>query len=230
MPIEPTILAAAGSGLIAAIEQAGIAPRALLKEAGLGPDSLSDPSARVSLRGFVRLLELAAARTGDPCFGLHHGMTYHPSEAGVLGYAMLSAPTVGTALHNLVRFVRIQVDRAQIELDGGQAHALLGFRLLDSKITMRRQYNERIVAMIFNAIRIATGSRWFPDQVWFEHPAPQDDSEHRRLFRSPVRFGQASNQLIFERSLLDRPLKTADPQLFQALVPHNRDPLAGLLR
>ncbi|MDJ0610702.1 MAG: AraC family transcriptional regulator [Kiloniellales bacterium] len=219
MPLEPKILAAAGSGILAALERAGVPPAPLLNQAGLPPEAFRDPSNRIPLRRFVRLLELAARETGDPCFGLHHGAAYHLSEAGVLGYAMLSAPTVGAAAVNLTRFIRMQVDRLEVALEQDEAQARLGFRLTDAKITARRQYNERLLALAFNAFRDTTGTRWFPEAVCFEHEAPDDDSEHRRFFGAPLRFGQASNQLVFERGFLDRPLKTADPRLFQALVP-----------
>ena len=219
MPLEPKILAAAGSGILAALERAGVPPAPLLNQAGLPPEAFRDPSNRIPLRRFVRLLELAAQHTGDPCFGLHHGAAYHLSEAGVLGYAMLSAPTIGVAAVNLTRFIRMQVDRLEVALEQEGAQARLGFRLADSKITARRQYNERLLALAFNAFRDTTGTRWFPEAVCFEHEAPDDDSEHRRFFGAPLSFGQASNQLVFKRDFLDRPLKTADPRLFQALLP-----------
>ncbi len=228
MPLEPKIVAAAGSGILAALERAGVPPAPLLDQAGLTPEVFLDPSNRILLRRFVRLLELAAQETGDPCFGLHHGAAYHLSEAGVLGYAMLSAPTVGVAAVNLTRFIHMQVDRVEVALDQEGSRARLGFRLTDPRITARRQYNERLLALAFNAFRDTTGTRWFPEAVCFEHEAPDDVSEHRRLFGAPLRFGQGSNQLVFKRDFLDRPLRTADPRLFQALVPQIETILQGV--
>ena len=52
-----------------------------------------------------------------------------------------------------------------------------------------------------------------PLQVCFAHPAPEDQSEHRRFFRRPVRFGAGSNSMILSAADASRPMQAADEAL-----------------
>jgi len=58
-----------------------------------------------------------------------------------------------------------------------------------------------------------------PLRVDFEHDTPADLAVHRELFPCPVHFNQADNRLYFSRDLLNTPVRTGDPRMFQALQP-----------
>jgi len=58
--------------------------------------------------------------------------------------------------------------------------------------------------------RKLTGVDWMPCEVHFEHDQPENISEHKRIFRAPVRFGQPLTKLIFDSLILNLPLVEAD--------------------
>jgi AraC-like DNA-binding protein len=61
--------------------------------------------------------------------------------------------------------------------------------------------------------RESTGEDITPLQVCFAHAAPKDESEHRRFFRSPVRFGAGSNSMTLSAVDAARPMQAADEAL-----------------
>jgi AraC-like DNA-binding protein len=82
------------------------------------------------------------------------------------------------------------------------------------------------LAITVICLRSATGTSWTPREVWFQHAPPENTSEHRRIFRAPVRFAQVSNELFFHRSLLDVPIARADLGLCTVLDRHAEELLA----
>ena len=85
-------------------EARGVDAARLTRDAGIDWRKLEDNNARLTGSSLGRLWELAAERTADPLFGLHLGAMATPGGLGILGYMMLSAGSLGTALDQLVRY------------------------------------------------------------------------------------------------------------------------------
>jgi AraC-like DNA-binding protein len=73
--------------------------------------------------------------------------------------------------------------------------------------------------------RRATGEEFAPRAVCFAHPRPARVSEQERLFRAPVRYGCERNEVVLDRTLLERRQRQAEPRLLAMLDRH----LEGLL-
>jgi AraC-like DNA-binding protein len=58
---------------------------------------------------------------------------------------------------------------------------------------------------------------WIPIEVRFPHSAPENTSEHYRLFGCSVKFGRDRGELLFSRDLLEMPFLSADVNL-QAIL------------
>ena len=81
----------------------------------------------------------------------------------------------------------------------------------------QRQLAEETLACWLRFGHWISGLEQAPVEVRFRHPAPADTTEHRRIFRCPVLFGQADNALVFPRRLLALPLGQADSQIQRTL-------------
>src|SRR5262249_12866342 len=68
--------------------------------------------------------------------------------------------------------------------------------------------------------RSLIGTEWTPEEVRFQHSAAADGAEYARIFKSPVRFRNRVNEIIIDRSLLDRPILRADTILGRMLERH----------
>lgn len=58
-----------------------------------------------------------------------------------------------------------------------------------------------------------TGHDWAPREVCFRHPAPPDVSEHRRIFRCPLRFEHPRNEVRLDPAILALPFPSFAPDL-----------------
>jgi hypothetical protein len=173
---------AAATGLVEAIEAAGGDPDEILRSLGLDRSFFSNRDGFIASSDFARVLEEAARATGDDCFGLHFGARYHPRNIGPLLYVVLNSPTIGVSFENVGRYLRVLNEAAKVSFDieGNWVcarHVLAGLALETT-----RQANEAAMAVWLNTLRLMAGSQWTPVEVQFAHPAPQQTSEHRRVF------------------------------------------------
>jgi AraC-like DNA-binding protein len=201
---------------------------AVLTAAGCDARSLDDPDARIPHDTAIAVWREAVKCSDDDAFGIHAAEQIRPGAFDVLDYATRSSATLGEGLQRLVRYHRILHNAAvvQLSVDGESvelAHVLPG-ELGD----LPRHTAEFIVAAWIVVARQATGVDFEPVEVTFRHSAPADLSEHRRLFRAPIRFNSLANGLVLPRRLLDLPLLKSDPGLCTVLERHMGDMLERL--
>lgn len=97
------------------IRSRGFDSRSLLIQAGISPDLLSSPQARVSAEHYGNLWRLIADVVDDEFFGMDsHGMK--AGSFALLCHAVLYAENLERALHRTLRFLRVVLDDIQGEL------------------------------------------------------------------------------------------------------------------
>jgi AraC-like DNA-binding protein len=198
--------------------------------AGIEPATLDDADARIPHDVALRLWHEASRRSGDDAFGIHAAESIRPGAFDVLDYATRSSETLGQGLRRLVRYHRILHDAAVVQLAVAGERGVLTHALPEPSAVLPRQVAEFIVAGWLVVARQATGTDFAPVEVRFRHPAPGDVSEHRRLFRAPVRFRNAVNGIVLDRATLDAPLVRSDVGLCAVLDRHLADLLERIPR
>ena len=217
MHSRPRISVAATTGLLEAISAAGANPDQILDMFGLERSAFTNSEGFIASSMFARILEEAARKTADECFGLHFGEHYNPKNIGPLAYVVLNSPTLAAAIENAERYLHIHNEAANLSFSLEGERACLRFLLADLGIEAPRQHNEYSMAVALNTLRIMAGSHWAPREVQFAHEAPAHTSEHLRVFGAPVLFGCASNALVMERDFVERQVPAADPRLYRIL-------------
>lgn len=217
-----TIPAKSVDKILDAASRRGVSRTAACAAADIDPAVLADPDHRLPFAGVVRLYEVCARLTGDDAFGLHVGEASHPTMFDVLGYIMMNSPTVGEALSRLERYQRVWTDGSVLSpsVEDGRARIQYSYEIAEPVPEDRRQDCEATLSIVATGVRAMVGSEWQPDFVWYEHAAPEDISEHRRIFRCPIAFGQSVNAVIFDAALLARAIPRADPALEAVLDRH----------
>ncbi len=209
--VEPAILAAAATGIVDFIERQGGDIDSVFGNSGISPEMAGATTLKLRLADFCTLFEQASQRTKCDNFGLWFGHQFQPRDLGLWGYAAVSAPTLGSALENLVGLFGFHQEQSFMQMvRGTNGLVRLQYRIEAPDIMHRRQDAELSLGMFFNVMREALGTGWTPEEVHLEHARPIDSDEHERAFGAPVYFAQPYNALLFSSDLLERPMPNCD--------------------
>jgi AraC-like DNA-binding protein len=210
----PAILAAAATGIVDFIDRQGGDIDSIFGNSGISPAMAGSTTLRLRLDGFCRLFEQAAALTRHETFGLWFGNQFQPRDLGLWGYAAISAPTLGSALEQLVDLFAHHQESSTLRLAHDRDGLVrLEYRIEDPAIFERRQDAELSLGMFLNVVRECCGPAWAPEEVHFEHPRPAVRGEHEKAFGAPVLFSRPTNALVFRPDILDWPMPARDTRL-----------------
>ena len=225
----PAVLASAATGIVDYIEKYRGDVDSIFGNSGLAPEMAGATTLKLRLNDFCTLFEEAAARTRFDNFGLWFGNQFLPRDLGLWGYAAISAPTLGSAIGNLVELFRWQQDSSMMRFSAIEENLVsLEYQIEAPDIVQRRQDAELSLGMFLNVIRECLGPGWSPEEVLFEHPQPAEWKDHERAFGAPVYFAQPTNALIFRADVLERAMPARDAVLMtlmrNCLIELGRDP------
>ncbi|MGD8887940.1 MAG: AraC family transcriptional regulator [Desulfobacterales bacterium] len=205
-------LATATNILWKLIEANGHDPEGLYRHAGIDPDLLNKPGARVPYASVNQIWAKASEIISDPCFGLKTDKFWHPSYIHALGYAWLASHTLREALNRFVRYLRIVSEKSFLKLedDPDGMTLIFSFELLGMRIPAQVDMG---MAMALHMCRLNYGENLKPAAVKFVHAEPPCAEEYFALFRVPVQFSAARDSITFSLADVDKYLIGANPQL-----------------
>jgi len=213
------VLASAATGVADLITANNGEVDAIFGRTSIRIEDLNSPINELSLEQFCRLFNESASQTGNGNFGLHFGAQFRPKDLGAIGYAALTSPTLSAALQNMEKYFPAHQGQSSFGLIQDSDILWLSYRIFDPQITDRRQDAELSMGMFWNVFRQALGPDWSPLEIRFEHPKPEQHTEHQDVFGAPVRFGRRTNAMAFRRADLDVRMPDQDPYLFAIIEP-----------
>jgi AraC-like DNA-binding protein len=229
MHAPPVISRSVTVGLLQAIKDAGAKPDEVLSKVDMDRSALSSAEGFIPCATFARLLDRAAAVTGDDTFALHFGARFNPKNIGALVYAIFNSPTVGAALETVGRYIHLHNEAAQISLrEQPEGLSYLQYDLKNLGFDEPRQFVEFGMAVALNLFRIMVGSQWHPREVHFAHKASSEVSDYREFFNAPILFACSTTGFVIEREFCEQPIPAADPKLFKVLQRYLEKVLAHL--
>lgn len=200
--------------------------RALFAKASLSTRDLIDPEARIPLSVAAEILHIAEAATG-PGLGLRAAEGAIVGDLGIFELVARTCNTLGEAIAAACHYRPLMYDGAELKLVLQDDCAHLRYRLLDP-IASPITFVEFALTACVIASRHALGFDGLPREVCFTHDEPSYAGEYARIFRAPVRFRAAHNEIVFGRRALDFPLSSADPMM-HAVLRRYADRLLDLL-
>lgn len=213
--------------LAAGLAAADVPVHRHLTEAGIRPELLADPDARVATDAAFALFARAGELTHDPDFGLHAGAHLPLGAMEVLDYATSKSRTIGEGLERMARYYALLVEHIETKVESVGDLARVIHRAEPPLVSPRHA-----VEMLFGAIvargRLLTNRDWPLRLVRFVHAEPCDTAELRSFFRAPIDFGQPIDELVFDRAFLEQPLISADPGLTEVLERYAQSLVAKL--
>lgn len=194
-------------------EEAGIAPEACLKNTGLTFHDLNTSTAQISTEQEVQSIEnyvrLSQSNVG---LGVAVAKRMHVNVFGIWGFAILTSPTLRSAIETAIEYVELSFVIADMTLREASGRAKLEFDMRGLPPSTHRFILERhsCVGMTFIREMIQEPHvRGFSIETIDEEPAYARALS--MLLEVEVVGGASENALTFPVELLDRPLPKADP-------------------
>lgn len=210
--MKPTHFAPATNLLWTYLESCGHDPAPLYVQAGINPELLRKPDARISVDHVDELWRLAAALLQDPAFGVRMAAHWHPSYLGALGYAWCASSSLRTALERVLRYSHVVSEELNIHLKDTPEGLKVTLDLENAIFTLP-QHHDVVLAVMMDMCRFNFGQELTAVRVTFDHAAPADASIYASFFRSPLQFDATASTLTLATRDVDRPLSSGNSRI-----------------
>ncbi|MBV8665739.1 MAG: AraC family transcriptional regulator [Burkholderiaceae bacterium] len=197
--------------LAATMSDFGIDPARLCLGLGFTVEDLTNPACRVSFRQGSLMIRRALQMAPNKALGLLIGERETIASIGLVGYAMMTSPTLGEA--TALGMSQQKFAGSMLEFDfvekGKSAMVTASNRFHEPDIQMFLM--EEAFSSFLQIARGLVGNSFAPLRVDLSYPAPDYAAEYDRVFNCPVHFGQKLNAFVSDIEWVARPLLTYDP-------------------
>jgi AraC-like DNA-binding protein len=183
-----------------------------LQEAGIAPDLLSHPSARVTERQFAMLYRALAVRCDDEM----PRMFSRPLRPGALKFTCLSlleARNLYTAMHRWSVFHRLLHEDFRLDVSREGSRAILALEEPASRPPNKPLALELMLKLVHGV------ASWLIDRriqllgVDFSFAPPPWAAEYDTLYPGPVSYGMRRSALHMDASYMDQPIRRTRSEL-----------------
>ena len=216
----PTVQSVWAKAIEHDLRQQGRNVERILEEAGLAQRTINREGGRIPWLAQSRLMEIAARELADDCYGLHLAERVDVRDADVLAYLGLASRTLGDALANLARYVRVFTEMAGLDLSAGDGEVIVNLTATDPSYLHHRQQMEFATAFLVQAYRYFSGRDIAPIEVCFVHDRRDKLREFARFFGCKVSYRQPQARIVLKAKDMAIPIVTADHRLLKILRAH----------
>lgn len=211
--MQPQIRAGLLVNYRATILALGHDPRAIIQDAGLREEILSNPESFIPYRDYLKLLDVSARATGNPDFGLDMSRQLGAENMGITGFVMTQANTVGNAWRSLAKFYHVHDTYGTVGFSIHSDKAQVSYTIPRLDLPGARQSVDMAAGISLNINRMLLGESFRPLEFTFPYPEPADLSHYQYLNAGKLRFDQPVYSMIFDASLMEQELIHSDPQM-----------------
>ncbi|WXL26134.1 AraC family transcriptional regulator [Ectopseudomonas mendocina] len=225
-PHHHSVSASITLSVLHAAARLGIDRTQLMQACGLTEAQLSNPDARVPFATQEKLWEqLNLMDHPEP--GLAIGSNLPPGHFNVLGYMLMSSPTLADAIAAGLRYQRLVGDGGELCLSEDGDELKLIYRPLHPDAPQTRTRVLALMACWIQMLRPLL-ENWRLLRAQFTHPQPDTLIEYEQIFACPMQFAAEDYALVLPRSLAATALTQANPPLQTLLRQHAESLLARL--
>lgn len=187
--------------------------QALTAELGLQPD-WSNPQRVDSLQLFLKAVMLLRQRT-IPDIALQIGDRAQLTDTGLLGYAVLTAPTVLQAAKITGHALNASGYVLRSKMAATDTHYLLVYTTTSAVRAYREPLLEMSMIAIWRCIQaiLPDGQGSHPSFVTLNYPAPAYSARYQELFGCPVTFDEAHTVIALPKPWMFLPIPTGNSAL-----------------
>lgn len=187
----------------------GVSRDVLFAELGGEASGFDVPGATLTVPELAALVQRARRLTGQPALGIYVGLRMRVSAHGYLGFAAMTAATVGDALELAARFAPTRTNALHLSL---QVERGLASLVIEERADFGEARDAVLFALVLGIWQIgcALTGKELEGNADFAFPRP-DYFTDAYPGAERARFDQPVTQLVCDRSVLDLPLTMADP-------------------
>ncbi len=177
----------------------------------------------------IQVFRNAQKMATRPDWALSLGDQLNVNSHGSLGFAALSAPTLGKSLETLAAFARIRAPYLSFKFEQSQDRFYFNvepeFELGDLEIAL----DEIVLQIVDSLITVVLGTRGPGIKIMLSYPAPAYADNYARFFTAPYKFSQAFSGVELPSGLCQVPCPLHDEQSYVASLARCRLALAEVI-
>jgi AraC-like DNA-binding protein len=194
----------------------------LLQELALTEKLLADHDQTISGEKFQQLIAGLIHLSDDQLFGLHTAQYVQPGSYSVLGFIVMNCETLGEAITKIQPFEKLVGDMGTTTLTPDTNFFKIGWSCIFPNKLVRRHMIDNCLASWLTFARYLTNKKGAPVQVLLSRAEPNlaQCVQYQQVFNCPILFNQNSDEIVFDKYLLELPLNKGNKQLLPTLEQH----------
>src|SRR5262249_5013287 len=172
----------------------------------------------------TQVVGAAIELSSTPALGLRVGESAPLKALHVVGHMLASCADMREAVQAFLRYSALVFEGATFRLSESGDEGRFAYEHPFPGSRFERFAAEATLAVVLRMGLQITGPDKHPRRVCFRHADPGYAGEYERVFGCPVQFAQPTNELVFDRALLDLPQVHRD-ELLCALLREGADRL-----
>ena len=194
----------------------GLPAEAILAGTRLMPHQLTNGRAPITVQQYLGVVSNLVRHDASTPGGIAMGSAMPLQNLGVLGYTILTSPSMGHTHRISGRWASLYGGAVRVKHHSDQTRWHIESKHLKSAGSTAQFCAEEMAGSMLRVIQLLTGDEARPSRVTFRHPKPADMSLYEQVFDCRVDFDEPSNMLEFSAAWLEEPALHRDMDTHQA--------------
>ena len=196
----------------------GVSVDDMLRHTGITRSVLDDPQGEVEAVQEIQLIRNLQHELPDiPTLGLQAGTRYHVTTYGLWGYAVMSSPTLGTAVSMASRMLNQTFSLTTNEVEQVGDRVIVNYHSEHLPVDVRGFIMDRDRASVITLQREILGQPLPYEAILMRRPEPSAEivEAYTSLFGIRPTFGQSHDRSVFASALMQQALPQANSHTAQ---------------
>lgn len=211
--MEPVIAANYIACLDKCVEQLGF--HNFLQSIGFDLTRLQDPAAFVTASEFTIIVKHAIKITNCPYLGLKFGQHLSIVNHGYLGYAAMSSPNIGKAMHTMLNYINTRTNILSLNTKVSGDTVCIGINVLLEDQIIYRFVVEMVMVHLINMRQFLISTKENCTKIELNYSPPDYNQLYKDIFKTDIHFNCLNNQVWLWKRELDYPISFADDTSYQ---------------
>lgn len=190
----------------------GMSLRQIYAGSDIEKGDIDNPDAAISFEQEYRLIRNLLDYCGDiPGLGLEVGRRYRFTSLDLIGFAMVSSPTIRSAIDLTFKYSDLNVTLTRFIIESGDGDLVIGFRHQEHPEDIQRFVIERTIGALLTIAGDLLGRAVTPKSLEFHYSGPAEMHIYKKLTGITPAFNQTRSQVVLVKDDVDQLLINGNP-------------------